>query len=82
MSTESAVVVGNSRRLSSAYAAHDRPCVRVGGRFAGEVASIEFFDGGVDVVEVEHDARHDPLFGVDLSDAEHRRTPTSRRETE
>ena len=33
----------------------DRPCARVGGRFAGEVPGIEFRDGGVEVVEVEHD---------------------------
>ena len=38
----------------------------MGGRFAGEVTGIEFRDGGVDVVEVERDARHDPLVGVDL----------------
>ena len=49
----------------------DRPRVRVGGRFAGEVAGVEFLEGGVDVVGVEHDARHDPLVGVDLDDAEH-----------
>ena len=33
----------------------DRPRVRVGGRFAGEVPSIEFGEGGVDVIKVEHD---------------------------
>ena len=49
----------------------DRPCVRVGGRFAGEVAGVEFGEGGVDVVEVEHDARRHPVVGVDLDDAEH-----------
>ena len=49
----------------------DRPCVRVGGRFAGEVAGVEFREGGVDVVEVEHDERRDPVVGVDLDDAEH-----------
>ena len=38
----------------------DRPRVRVGGRFAGEVAGIELRDGGVEVVEVEHDDRRDP----------------------
>src|ERR1700756_5061031 len=31
------------------------PRVRVGGRFAGEVAGVEFFEGGVDVFEVERD---------------------------
>ena len=45
--------------------------MRVGGRFAGEVAGVEFGEGGVDVVEVERDARHDPVVGVDLDDAEH-----------
>ena len=49
----------------------DRPRVRVGGRFAGEVPGVEFLEGGVDVVEVEHDDRHDPLVGVDLDDHEH-----------
>ena len=48
----------------------DRPGVRVGGRFAGEVPGVEFGEGGVDVVEVEHDDRHDPSVGVDLGDAE------------
>ena len=27
----------------------------MGGRFAGEVARIELGDGGIEVVEVEHD---------------------------
>ena len=49
----------------------DRPCVRVGGRFAGEVPGVELREGGVDVVGVERDACHDPLVGVDLDDAEH-----------
>ncbi len=44
---------------------------RVGGRFAGEVAGVEFLEGGVDVVEVEHDVRRDPVVGVDLDDGEH-----------
>ena len=38
----------------------DRPCVRVGGRFAGEVPGVELLEGGVDVVGVERDVRHDP----------------------
>ncbi len=42
----------------------------MGGRFAGEVAGVELREGGVEVVEVEHDARHDPSVGVDLDDAE------------
>ncbi len=47
-----------------------RPRVRVGGRFAGEVSGIEFREGGVDVVDVEHDDRRDPLVGVDFDDVE------------
>ena len=46
----------------------DRPCVRVGGRFAGNVARIEFGDGGVEVVEIELTSRYDPFVGVDLDD--------------
>ena len=42
-----------------------------GGRFAGEVSGVEFLEGGVDVVGVEHDARRDPVVGVDLDDVEH-----------
>ena len=45
--------------------------MRVGGRFAGEVAGVEFREGGVDVVGVEHDGRRDPFVGVDLDDGEH-----------
>ncbi len=45
--------------------------MRVRGRFAREVPGIEFLEGGVDVVEVEHDARRDPVVGVDLDDDEH-----------
>src|SRR6202008_2882563 len=32
---------------------HDRPRVRVGGGFAGEVAGVEFFERGVEVIGVE-----------------------------
>ena len=46
----------------------DRPRVRVGGRFAGEVSGIELGDGRVEVFEVERDERRDPLVGVDLDD--------------
>ena len=49
----------------------DRPRMRVGGRFAGEVSGVELLEGGVDVVEVERDSGHDPVVGVDLDDAEH-----------
>ena len=38
---------------------NNRPRVRVGGRFAGEVPGIELREGGVDVVGVERDACHD-----------------------
>ena len=48
----------------------DRPRVRVGGRFAGEVPRVELGDGGVEVVEVERDDRRDPVVGVDLDDVE------------
>ncbi len=48
----------------------DRPRVRVGGRFAGEVPGVELLEGGVDVVEIEHDDRRHPLVGVDLDNAE------------
>ena len=46
----------------------DRPCVRVGRRFAGEVVGIELGDGGVEVVEVEYDSGHHHPVGVDLID--------------
>ena len=49
----------------------ERPRVRVGGRFAGEVSGVEFLEGGVDVVRVEQDLRHDPFVGVDLEDVKH-----------
>src|ERR1700735_19406 len=48
----------------------DGPCVRVGGRLAGELAGIELSDGGVDVFEVERNGRYDPLLYVDLDDVE------------
>ncbi len=69
--TQSGVVAGSSRRLSAAYVPLDkRPCVRVRGRFAGEVPGVEFLEGGVDVVGVECDAGHDSFVGVDLDDVE------------
>ena len=43
---------------------NDRPRVRVGGRFAGEVSGVELVEGGFDVVGVEHDDRRDPFVGV------------------
>ena len=72
MFTQSGVVAGSSCRLNCGVGPRDdRPCVRVGGGFAGEVSGVEFREGGVDVVEVEHDERRDPVVGVDLDDAEH-----------
>ena len=44
----------------------DRPCLCVGGRFAGNVARVEFGDGGVEIVEIENDSCHSPFVGVDL----------------
>ena len=56
MFTQSGVVAGSSCRLIAAQAsAMTDQVLRVGGRFAGEVAGVEFLEGGVDVVEVEHD---------------------------
>ena len=45
-----------------------RPRVRVGRRFAGEVPGVELRDGGVEVVGVEHDDRHNPSVGVYLDE--------------
>ena len=71
MSTKSAVVAKISRRVDRGTRLHhDRPRVRVGGSFAGEVSGVELFEGSVDVVRVEHDACRDPVVGVDLEDAE------------
>ena len=47
-----------------------RPGARMSGRFAGEVSGVEFGEGCVEVVKVEHDVPHDPLVGVDLDDVE------------
>src|ERR1700730_1231942 len=47
-----------------------RPYVRVGARFACEVSSIEFLEGGVEVVEVERDVGYHPLIDVDLEYAQ------------
>jgi len=46
----------------------ERPRARVGRRFAGEVPRVEFGDGGLEVVEVEHDDRRDSPVGVELDD--------------
>src|SRR5947209_1981188 len=46
-----------------------RPGVCVGGRFAGEVPGVEFFESGIEVVEVEPDARRNSFVSVDLDDA-------------
>ncbi len=54
MFTQSGVVAGSSLPVERGVGLRDdRPGVRVGGGFAGEVAGVEFFEGGVDVVEVE-----------------------------
>ena len=42
----------------------------MGGRFAGKVAGIEFFDGSVDIVRVESGLCRDPIVGADLGDDE------------
>src|ERR1700756_5537789 len=49
---------------------HERPRVCMGGCFAGEVAGVEFFKGGVEVVGVELDTGRRPIVGADLDDAE------------
>ena len=41
----------------------------MGGRFAGKVTGVEFFEGGVEVVGIEPDACDDLVFAVDLRDA-------------
>ena len=41
---------------------------RVRCRFAGEVSSVEFLEGGVDILQVETDCRRDPFVGVVLND--------------
>ena len=51
---------------SSVSRCDDRPRVRVGASLAGEVSGLELFEGGVDVVGVERDARRDPVVGVGL----------------
>ena len=42
----------------------------MGGRLAGDVSGVQFGQGCVEVVEVEHDTRHDPITGIDLDDVE------------
>jgi hypothetical protein len=41
----------------------------VAGCFAGEVAGVEFLEGGVDSFEVKRDVGCHPLVNVDLEDA-------------
>src|SRR5947209_680953 len=48
-----------------------RPCMRVWCRFAGEIAGVEFGDGGIYIVRFEHDDRPDLVVEVGLDDAEH-----------
>ena len=72
MLTQSGVVAGSSRRLKRGISrCDDRPCARVCGRFAGEVSGIEFLDGCLDVLDVEHDSRRDAAVEVGLDDDEH-----------
>ena len=72
MFTQSGVVGGNFVPIERSVDPHDdRPRVRVGGRFAGEVPRVEFGDGGVEVVELEHDECHDLIrAAVDFDDAQ------------
>ena len=58
MFTQSGVVAGDSRTIERGVALRDdRPRVRVRRSLAREVPGVEFFEGGVDVVGVEHDVR-------------------------
>src|SRR6202035_3396568 len=50
---------------------HGGPRLRVSARLAREVSGVEFFECGVDVVDVEHDVRREPIVGVELGDAQH-----------
>src|SRR6516165_11526591 len=50
---------------------HHRPGMCVRGSFAGKIAAIEFFERGVDVVEVERDVCGYLVVGVDLDKGEH-----------
>ena len=52
---------GDSRPLTRRRPRDDRPRVRVGGRFAGEVPRVEFLEGGVEVVGVERDLQPRPV---------------------
>ena len=47
-----------------------RPRVRVDGRFSSDVSGVELGDGDIEVVDVEHDNRRNPLIGVDPDDDE------------
>src|ERR1700733_4203828 len=49
-----------------------RPCVSVGGRFAGEIAGFKFVEGSVDVVGLEHDGGRNSVVVVDLDSRERR----------
>ncbi len=42
----------------------------MGGCLAGEVASIELREGGVDVGRIEENARRNPVVGVDVNDVQ------------
>ncbi len=47
-----------------------RPGARMGGGFASGITRVEFGDGGVEVVDVEHEATCIPVFFVDFDNAE------------
>ena len=51
----------------------DRPRVRVGRRFAGEVPCVELNERSVNVIGFERDMRRDPVVAVDLDNVEHLR---------
>ena len=53
---------------SSESLGDDRPCMRIGGCVDGDVTAFEFFKGGGDVVDVEHDGCRDPFVCVVLDD--------------
>src|SRR6201995_1126924 len=46
----------------------DRPCARVSGGFACDIAGFELGNSRVEVFEVESNGRYDPLLRVDLDD--------------
>src|ERR1700750_1437116 len=51
---------------------NDGPCVGVRGGLALEIPRVEFGDGGVEIVVVEYDSRHDLSGVIDLEDVHDR----------